>query len=383
MSASRFSTTVALQRIFAISYKEFVQIRRDKMTFAMLIGITVMYVMLFGFAINPDPKHLPTVFASEKSDEFSRMLEAGMENSQYFKILDFGGNRTDLERLIRAGKVLIVVDIPTDFSRKLMRGENPLLQVDVDATDPSSVNNAINVLAQVVEQKLAEYARYHHLQSTPATTVIETRILRRYNPEINTQHNIVPGLLGVILTMTLVLMTGLSITREKEKGTIEALLSTAVQPWQVMVGKILPYLAIGIFQTLIILYLAFYVFHVPLRGSLALLIFCLLIFIAANLALGITISIVAISQMQAMQMTFFFFLPSILLSGFMFPFLGMPHWAQNLAEILPLTHFQRISRTIMLKGGDFWDVADNLWPIIMFQIFVVGVGLLRYKRTLD
>ena len=383
MSASRFSATVALQRIFAIFYKELFHIRRDKMTFAMLIGIPLIQVMLFGFAINPDPKHLPTVFISTKSDEFSRMLAAGMENSQYFKISDSNVNRRELEHLIRAGKVMIAVDVPTDFARRLVRDEKPLLQVEVDATDPSSVNHAIHVLAQVTAQKLAEYARYHHLQYTPATEAIETRVLRRYNPEINIQRNIIPGLLGVILTMTLVLMTGLSITREKEKGTIEALLSTAVQPWQVMIGKILPYLAIGILQTLLVLCLAYYVFHVPFLGSLTLLIFCLLIFIAANLTLGITISIIAASQMQATQMTFFLFLPSILLSGFMFPFLGMPHWAQNLAEILPLTHFQRFARIIMLKGGDFWDVVDHLWPIMLFHIFIIIVGLLRYKRTLD
>ncbi|SCK08430.1 ABC transporter permease [Vogesella sp. LIG4] len=373
-----------LQRIAAISYKEFVQIRRDKMTFTMLIGITVMYLMLFGFAINPDPKHLPTLLVAERPDEFSRLLSAGLIQSGYFDIRATTLTPRQASLALQTSQAMMVIQIPESASRDIMHGLPPILLLEVDATDPVSVNNAVNVFEHVSRQTLARFRRLHHLDTADDAAVSpDSRILRRYNPEASTQHNVVPGLLGVILTMTMVLMTALSVTREKERGTIEALLITPVKPWEVICGKILPYLAIGLVQTGIILTLALRIFHVPLQGSPLLLAACLLLFITANLTQGITFSILARSQMQAMQMTFFFFLPSILLSGFMFPFSGMPGWAKLLALLLPLTHFQRIARGIMLKGNTALEIWPHIWPILLFMLLVCSLGLLRYRKTLD
>jgi len=379
MRGERFS----LQRWLGIIVKEFIQLRRDRLTFGMIIGIPVLQLILFGYAINADPKRLPTAVLSADSSMYSRSLVSALQTSGYFRIERQVANEEELERLLALGQVQFAVTIPENFGRKLVRGERPVLLVEADASDPSATGNAIAALAQIsfsslnrdLEGSLAE------LKATPPP--VDIPVHRRYNPEGVTAYNIVPGLIGTILTMTMVLMTGLAMTRERERGTFENLLATPALPIEVMTGKIVPYILIGLIQVSLILIAALLLFEVPMQGSAALLYLVVTLFIAANLTLGITFSALARNQLQAMQMTFFFFLPSILLSGFMFPFRGMPEWAQWLGSALPLTHFLVLVRGIMLKGNGLADLWPQIWPIIVSMLVVIAIGLRFYKRTLD
>jgi ABC-2 type transport system permease protein len=370
-------------RWIGIVVKEFIQLRRDRLTFGMIIGIPVMQLILFGFAINADPKHLPTAVLSADNSAFSRSLVAALQNSGYFRIVSQARSERELDDLLTAGEVQFAVTIPQDFSRRLVRGERPAVLVEADATDPTATVNAVTALSLLGAGALAQDLKgpLRHLAQGEAP--FEVRIHRRYNPENITQYNIVPGLLGVILTMTMVLMTGLAMTRERERGTFENLLSTPALPIEVMTGKIVPYILIGLIQVSLVLLAARFIFGVPMQGSLLLLYAVVLLFIAANLTLGITFSSIARNQLQAMQMTFFFFLPSILLSGFMFPFRGMPEWAQAIGNVLPLTHFLICVRGILLKGNGFVEIAGQLWPIVAFMLGVILLGLRVYRRTLD
>jgi len=379
MSSQRFSWS----RFIAIVVKEFIQMRRDRLTFAMMVGIPLMQLILFGFAINSDPKHLPTAVLSADHSPFSRDFIKAMENSQYFVIAREVGSEAEAERMLAEGDVQFVVSIPENFSRKLQRGERPTILVEADATDPSATGNAISAINNLAQTALTRDLQgvLQPMQAKPAP--FEVTIHRRYNPEGITQYNIVPGLMGVILTMTMIMMTGLAMTRERERGTMENLLATPVRPFEVMAGKIVPYILVGYIQVTLIMLAARLIFHVPMLGSIPMLYLVVLAFIAANLSVGIMFSTVAKNQMQAMQMTFFFFLPSLLLSGFMFPFRGMPPWAQNIGEILPLTHFLRMVRGILLKGNGVMDTLPHLWPIALFILLVVGIGLKRYRKTLD
>lgn len=373
----------SLYRLFAVFYKEFIQMRRDRLTFAMMVGVPLIQLTLFGFAINTDPKALPTAVFVKDHSPMTRRILAALKNSGYFRIDAEVGSEAEMERVLAEGEVQFVVEIPEDFTRKLVRGEKPVMLVSADATDPAATSNALTALQQINLHGL-DGDLTGPLSSLRATDpAFELRVHRRYNPEGITQYNIVPGLMGVILTMTMIMMTAMAITREVERGTMENLLATPVQPLEVMIGKILPYIVVGYVQVTVILVAAHYVFGVPMAGSLLLLLSCILVFIAANLAVGILFSTAAKSQMQAMQMSFFFFLPSLLLSGFMFPFRGMPHWAQVIGEVLPLTHFLRIVRGILLKGNTVMEVWPNLWPMLLFIVVVVGLGLKRYRRTLD
>jgi ABC-2 type transport system permease protein len=370
-------------RFVAVLAKEFVQMRRDRLTFAMIVGIPILQLILFGFAINADPKALPTAVLAADNSVFSRSFIRAMENSGYFRVNHVVASPAEGERMLQRGEVQFFVTVPEDFSRKLLRGERPALLVEADATDPAATGNAIAALAA-----LNQTALNHDLKGPLATLAqsaapFEVRVQRRYNPEGITQYNIVPGLVGTILTMTMVIMTSLAMTRERERGTMENLLATPVRPIEVMTGKIVPYIIVGYIQVTIILAAAKLLFAVPMVGSLALLSVALIIFIAANLAVGFTFSTLAKNQLQAMQMAFFFFLPSILLSGFMFPFRGMPQWAQWLGEILPLTHFLRILRGVLLKGNGAAEVLPNLWPIGAFLLVAGAVALARYRETLD
>lgn len=370
-------------RFLAILIKEFRQIRRDRLTFAMMVAVPIMQLVLFGFAINTDPKRLPMAAVIADESEFSRSLLAGLENSEYFRVTHRPHSEAEANRLLAAGRVQFVLVIPTDFSRRLIRGERPAILIAADGTDPSAAGNAIAALDNISRQALSHDATgtLSHLQ--PADAPFEIRIQRRYNPEGLSRYNIVPGLLGVILTMTMIMMTALAMTRERERGTMENLLATPAKPFEVMVGKIAPYILIGYVQVAVILTAARLLFDVPMLGSLALLSAALVLFMAANLAVGFTFSTIAKNQLQAMQLTFFFFLPSILLSGFMFPFRGMPAWAQAIGEVLPLTHFLRIVRGILLKGNGFAEIAPNLWPIGAFMLGAGVIALARYRRTLD
>jgi ABC-2 type transport system permease protein len=383
MSQMKASATFSFARFLAVLRKEFVQMRRDRLTFAMMIGVPLLQLVLFGFAINSDPKSLPTAVQVEDPSDFSRSFVAAMQNSAYFRIDHIVADTVEANRLLQEGDVQFLITIPQNFARDLARGERPVLLVEADATDPAATSNALTALQNLNHSALQHDLRGPLAQYAASPPPFEVRIHRRYNPEGITQYNIVPGLMGVVLTMTMVMMTALSVTRERERGTMENLLATPVRPLEVMSGKIVPYIVIGYVQVAIILVLAKFLFGVPMFGSLTLLSFALIVYIAATLAVGFTFSTVAANQLQAMQMSFFFFLPSILLSGFMFPFRGMPQWAQYLGEAFPLTHFLRIVRGIMLKGNDAVEILPHVWPIGLFFLAMAAIALTRYRETLD
>jgi len=370
-------------RLWAVVLKEFVQMKRDRVTFGMMVGIPLMQLLLFGYAINADPKQLPTALRVADQGPFARTLAAALQHTEYFRIIQETDTEEEARRLLERGEAQFVVNVPEDFSRRLMRGERPALLVEADATDPAATGPALAALRVVVDQVFDRDLKgpLANLKAKPGP--VELRLHAHYNPENITQYNVVPGLMGVVLTMTMVVITALAITRERERGTMENLLATPVRPFEVMVGKILPYIAVGYVQVTLILLAARYLFGVPMVGSVPLLYGVALFFIAANLAVGITFSTLAKNQLQAVQMAFFFFLPSILLSGFMFPFRGMPEWAQWIGSCLPLTHFLRIVRGVLLKGNGFAEIAPHLWPLAVFLVVAMTVGVKRYRQTLD
>ena len=370
-------------RVVAVMAKEFIQMRRDRLTFAMIIGIPVIQLVLFGYAINTDPKQLPTAVVVADYGAIERAIIAAMQTSGYFDIDGVAETEASARAQLARGDVSYIVTIPAGFQRALVRGERPQLLVEADATDPAATANALGALNEIVRGALAQETVGPLSRLAPGTLPVDVVIHRRYNPEGITSYNIVPGLLGVILTMTTILMTSLALTREVERGTIENLLAMPARPYEIMTGKIVPYIGFGFAQVAIILVAGQLLFNVPMMGSLVLLLAVTLLFIAANVTLGYTISTVARSQMQAMQMTFFIFLPSILLSGFMFPFRGMPGWAQVIGEIIPLTHFLRVVRAIMLKGASAAEVWPNVWPLAAFWVALATIALVRYRRTLD
>ena len=375
--------SLSWSRFWAVLVKEFIQMRRDRLTFGMMIGVPLMQLILFGYAINTDPKHLPTALRVADHSVFARSLVRALENSEYFEVVVRTETEAEAGELLLRGEVQFVVSIPEGFARDLLRGERPAVLVEADATDPVATGNALSVLSTLTRTALA-----HDLEGPLATLAaplppFELRVHRRYNPEGATEYNIVPGLIGTILTMTMVMMTAIAVTRERERGTMENLLSMPVRPLEVMLGKIVPFIVVGYVQVAVILLAGTAVFGVPILGSLWLLSIALVLFIAANLAVGFTFSTMAQNQLQAMQMTFFFFLPSLLLSGFLFPFRGMPDWAQALGSLFPLTHFLRIVRGILLKGSGWTEIAPELWPIALFTLVAGVIALHRYRDTLD
>lgn len=376
-------TLFSWKRFAAMVGKEFVQMRRDRLTFAMMIGIPLMQLILFGFAINSDPRHLPTAVLSGDNSPFSRAIVAGMQTSTYFKITDYPKTRAETVRLINEGRVQFAVTIPENFGRDILRGHRPTLLIEADATDPMATGQAAGSMPEIVRRALAKELKGPYAKLTQGTLPVEIRIHNDFNPEAITQYNIVPGLMGVILTMTLVMITSLAITRESERGTMEHLLSTPIRPLEVMLGKIIPYILVGYIQITLITIAAKFLFDVPMHGSIALAFIFSIAFIGANLSVGVTISTIVRNQLQAVQMSMFFFLPSLLLSGFMFPFLGMPNWAQTIGSALPLTHYLRMIRGILLKGNGLAESIHHLWPILLFWAIVVIIGLKRYRRTLD
>jgi ABC-2 type transport system permease protein len=370
-------------RLRALLTKEFIQLRRDRLTFAMIIGIPIMQLFLFGYAINADPRHLPTVVSISDPGIFADSLTAALANSSYFEIIKATNSPVEAHRMLDEGATSFVVEIPANFSRDLVRGAQPQLLIEADATDPATSSNAIGVIGDLANAALRDDLKgplAARAQSTPAFSVVVHRL---YNPEINTHYNIVPGLLGVILTMTMVLMTSMALTRERERGTYENLLAMPATPIEIMIGKIVPNIFVGLVQSVLVLLAAHYVFAVPVLGPLWVLFVSVLLFIAANLAVGYTFSTIAQNQLQAMQMMVFFLLPSILLSGFAFPFRGMPEWAQWVGEFLPNTHFVRVVRGVLLKGNGFPETWPDIWPLILFLFAMATVSLLRFRRTLD
>ena len=373
---------LSLERIGAVLRKEFIQLRRDRLTFAMLIGVPIMQLVLFGYAINSDPKHLPTAVVALDNSPLVRSIVRAAQNTDYFSVIEVGSEH-EAERLIARGEVQFALVFPSDFSRRVLRGESPAMAVYADATDPAATGAAVSAL-----QRLPQLALQHDLRGpiaglAPHRLPFDVIVHKRYNPEGLTNYNVVPGLMGVILTMTLVMMTAIGMTRERERGTLESLLATPVRPVEVMIGKILPYVLIGYVQVLIVFGAARLLFEVPMFGNFLLLSAAIVLFIIATLGVGFAFSTMARSQMQSMQMTMFFFLPNILLSGFMFPFRGMPTWAQWIGEALPLTHFLRIVRGVMLKGAGWTDNAPQTVPILVFIAVAAVVAMKRYKQTLD
>ena len=363
--------------------KEFVQMRRDRVTFGMMIGIPMIQLILFGFAINSDPKHLPAAVVLADQGPLGRTLLYGIQNSGYFNLIRLVKTESEGHDVLARGEAQFVINIPEDFSRDLLRGDRPSILIEADATDPAATSNAIGSLRTVLNSALQHDLKGSLSFLAATNDPVDLRIHALYNPEAITQYNIVPGLMGVVLTMTMVMITGLAITRERERGTMENLLSMPTRPLEVLIGKIIPYIFVGYVQVALILVAAYALFDVPMVGNLGLLLVVALVFIAANLAMGITFSTVAKNQLQAMQMSFFFFLPSLLLSGFMFPFRGMPDWAQTLGEVFPLTHFLRIVRGILLKGNGLDDVVLQLWQIALFTTVALTIGVKRYRQTLD
>jgi len=371
------------RRLWAVVLKEFIQMRRDRLTFGMMVGIPMVQLILFGYAINSNPKHLPTAVYAADNSPFSRTIVWALRNSSYFDLTREAHSAAEIQKMLAEGEVQFAVTVPVDFSRKLLRGEKPDLLLEADATDPSAVGFAQAAVSQlatsVVNRDLTGPLTPLRASAPPFNLISH----QHYNPESISQYNIVPGLIGVMLTMTMIIITGLAITRERERGTMENLLSTPVHPGEVIIGKIIPYIMVGYVQMALVLLAAKFLFNVPFIGSVPLLVALTFLFIVANLAVGITFSTIAKNQLQAVQMAFFFFLPSLLLSGYMFPFRGMPGWAQDIGECLPLTHFLRVVRGILLKGNGLTECVPDLWPIALFVVVMLAIGIKRYRQTLD
>ncbi|MGJ0506670.1 MAG: ABC transporter permease [Methylocystis sp.] len=381
--ARRRGFAQAWRRIVAMFVKEFIQLRRDRPTFAMIVGIPLMQLLLFGYAINTDPKHLPTAILSYDDSAIARAMIGALRATDYFDIRYVAHGEADANRLIKSNKAQFVIQIPPDFTRRLVRGERPAVLLIADATDPTAasvaISGALGAAAQALDRELTGPLAF--LAQNPAP--FDLQVQRRYNPAGEARRNIVPGLIGTILTMTMLIYTALSVTREIERGTMEALLAMPVTPTEIMLGKITPYVLVGGVQMATILIVASLLFRVPIVGSLGVLVPLTLLFILANLSLGYTLSTIAANQLQAIQMTFFIFLPSMLLSGFLFPFYGMPVWAQYIGEALPLTHYLRIVRSVMLKGSGFSDLATDAGALAVFTLAAMSVAVMRFRQTLD
>jgi ABC-2 type transport system permease protein len=366
-------------RTFAVLMKEFIQLRRDRVSFAMIVMVPIMQILLFGYAINTTPRDLPTAVLLEEHSDLSRSILAALQNTRYFKVTQLPANEAELDRMFASGQVLFGIQIPANFERAVRRGESPSMLVIADATDPVASGSALGALGQLVQTALSHERNIP--ESTPPAFQIRTH--SRYNPAAVTQWNIVPGLVGTILTMTMLIFTALAVTREIERGTMETLLSMPISPVEIMLGKIVPYILVGFVQACLIIALGVGLFGVPVLGNLAVLAALSTLFIAANLSIGYTFSTVAQNQLQAVQMTFMFFLPNILLSGFMFPFAGMPVWAQWIGEALPLTHYLRIVRSVMLKGSGFEDLRYEAVALFILMLVAMTIAVTRFRRTLD
>ncbi|MDG1436524.1 MAG: ABC transporter permease [Rickettsiaceae bacterium] len=375
--------SISYRRIWAVLKKEFIQLKRDPTTLRMIIAIPVMQLLLFGYAINSDPKDLHTAVLSEDNTIISRNIVTGLKNSEYFSITHSIKSAEEGRVLLQQGDVTFVVTIPSDFTRNIIRGNKANLLIEADATDPIAISSALGVVNRIIDEVMKRDAKGALSKISKKPPQYDVIIHRLYNPEGLSRYNIVPGLIAIVLTMTCVMMTSLSLTRERERGTMENILSMPVKPIEVMAGKVAPYIIIGYIQSVIILFAAYFLFEVPILGSLWLLAFGLLIFIMCNLALGFAMSTMASNQMQAMQSSVFVLLPSILLSGFMFPFRGMPEWAQYIGSILPSTYFIRIVRAVMLKGSSFIEVWPHIWPLCIFMVVVTCITMKVYKTTLD
>ena len=374
---------LSLTRTWAVMAKEFVQLTRDRLTYAMILLLPILQLLLFGYAINDDPRSLPTAVLVQDNGGFSRSILTAMHNSGYFDITVQARSQAELDRALARGEVQFAVIIPADFTRRVVRGDGAQILVEADATDPSATSGAVAALANLPMRALNRDLTGPLAARQPGSLPFEVVVHRRYNPEAITAYNIVPGLLGIILSMTLVMMTSLGMARERERGTMESLLSTPVRPLEVMVGKLTPYVLVGLIQAGVFLVMARLLFDVPMSGGWIALGTGLMLFIIGSLALGFLISTVARTQLQAMQMSFFYMLPAILLSGFMFPFRGMPDWAQAIGTAIPVTHFLRVVRGSLLKGVGLENAGPSLFALALFLLVVGSLAMLRYRTTLD
>ncbi len=374
----------AFNRIAAIATKELIHMVRDRMTFVSLLSVTIGYVIVFGYAINPDPRHIPTIVVDHDKSEFSRLYKAALQQSVYLEIDQRQLTSDQASEMLRKAQTSVVVEIPPDFTRNLMRGLPAQILVEADATDPVSLNGAITSTGEVARQTAAHLFRKDGIEATfTGEPKLEVRVQRRFNPQGEQTFFIIPGLVGMILNVSLLVMTAMSITKEKEQGSMEFLLVTPTEPWEMIIGKIIPTFLVGVVQVSIILAIAFLLFKLPLTGDPLALIALLLAYGITTLSVGILISTAAMSQMQAMQLSFFYFLPSILLSGFMFPYSGMPQWAQVISQGLPLTYFVRGSRGVFLKEFTLIDMWPHLWPIMLAGLVFGLLAVKSYRRTLN
>jgi ABC-type multidrug transport system permease subunit len=370
----------SVRRLWALLRKEWIQVRRDPFTLRLIIALPIMQLLLFGYAINTNPKHLAAGLLAAEHSKYERTIVAALQNTGYYDIRPLSSEAA-AEKALAQGDVLFVIDFPPNFDRSVDRGESPSVLIDADATDPSAIGNATAALPGISDALTRDLPP--NLQSQPAQPPFQFVVHARYNPEQLTVLNIVPGLMCMVLIMSTLLVTTLAVTRERERGTLENLMAMPVRPIEIMLAKIAPYILIGYIQVLLILGISALVFQLPVRGSIPLLLVALGLFIASNLALGLTFSTIATNQMQAIQMAQFTLLPSFLLSGFFFPFSGMPVWAQWLGELLPMTHAIRIIRGMLLKGNGVGEIAPELWPMALFTLIVMGVAAWFYRETLD
>jgi len=377
--ARRLSGEGFWRKTWAVLIKEFIQLKRDRVSFAMIIMIPLIQLLLFGYAINTTPRDLPTAVLMQERSDLARSILAALQNTKYFKVTQLPHTEAELDQLLASGQVLFAIEIPANFERAVRRGDKPAMLVAADATDPVASGSALGALGEIVQSAL-EHDRAVPDAGRPA---FEIRAHPRYNPAGSSQLNIVPGLVGTILTMTMLIFTALSVTREIERGTMETLLSMPIKPVEIMLGKIIPYIIVGFVQATLIIGIGILLFGVPIIGSLGMLALLSTLFIAANLSIGYTFSTVAQNQLQAMQMSIMFFLPNILLSGFMFPFAGMPRWAQWIGEALPLTHYLRIVRSIMLKGSTIADMRSDAIALAGLMLVAMTIAVTRFRRTLD
>jgi ABC-2 type transport system permease protein len=374
---------LSLTRMTAVLAKEFTQLIRDRLTYAMILGIPVIQLLLFGYAINSDPKNLPTAVLVQDQGSYSRSILGALERSEYFSIDHVARSPAEMDELIERGTVQFAITIPGDFTRRVVRRDKPQILVEADASDPAATGGAVAALASLPAQALAHDLKGPLAPAANSEQPFEVVVQRRYNPEGLTAYNIVPGLLGIVLSMTLVMMTALGVTRESERGTMETLLATPLRPLEVMIGKLTPYVLVGTLQATVIITMARLLFGVPMAGGWAALILGLFLFIVGSLSLGFLISTVARNQLQAMQMSFFYMLPSILLSGFLFPFRGMPEWAQWIGTVVPVTHVLRVVRGSMLKGVGVAEALPSLGALALFVVIVAGIAVKKYRTTLD
>ncbi|MGR6467127.1 ABC transporter permease [Rhizobium sp. PAMB 3182] len=374
---------LSFSRFLAVLVKEFIQMRRDRVTFAMMVALPIVQLLLFGYAINTDPRHLPTLVDIRDSGPLTRALIAGLNNSTYFDIRGAVSGERQAEEAFAAGRATFIIVVPGNFERDVVRGEKPAVLLAADASDPTATGGAIGALNGIIEAALTDSLPGALKHLAPQAPPYDIVVHKHFNPAGVTAFNIVPGLLAIIISMTMIMITAVAIVRETERGTMETLISTPVRPAEVMLGKILPYVLVGYVQTLVFLIIALVLFAVPFEGSGWAFLAGLNLFIVVNLALGFLFSTVARNQMQAMQMSFFFILPSVLLSGFMFPFAGMPAWAQVVGSVIPATHFVRIVRKVMLKGAGMGDIVPDMTALGLIMLVITAIAMLRYRQTLD